>query len=345
MDFGQTVEHIASSEALRLRPAKDEEELDEMDLSDFDGKKKLPAIRVDRDASKKGRFVVSGMGDRAPNHDNAGRLPFLVDWLNRRAMPLVDPESDPTGMYRIELHDSYSYLEDSDLYRNCISFGRSANSPRSIALFPDPYHMSDFGGAVSTASTDAVPWNEKSPKMFFAGTTTGNRDPTLNSRIKACVWAINKRDVAEMYITKVAQMTYQSVVGAYPEFSSATHAPFSVEDHFGYRYLVNICGNTACWNRLPMIMSTGSLVINARSHEAGGSDSTWYSPLIREGQHYVGADSANGPDLLKAHAFARSYDRQCRSMVHNANSLSRELFRSSTAATYASTLFSTVNKD
>jgi hypothetical protein len=111
------------------------------------------------------------------------------------------------------------------------------------------------------------------------------------------------------------------------------HAP--LDTHFKYKYVLNVVGNTACWSRVPMILSTRSLMVHARH-----ADVAWYYPLLREGRHYVAADSVNGPDLERALQFCKSYDRQCKDMVREANVLSRQLFSSAApAAAYAAELF------
>jgi hypothetical protein len=147
------------------------------------------------------------------------------------------------------------------------------------------------------------------------------------------MWSAGRREVSRMYITNVAQMRGEDVLAAHADFLEATHQPFSIEDHFRYRYQVNIVGNTACWSRLPMVLSSRCLAVHARTPHAA-DDAMWYYPLLREGRHYVAADSAEGPDLMKALQYCRSYDRQCRAMTDEANALSRDLFHSGTAAAY-----------
>lgn len=341
MDTGQAVEYIARAEAARVRAITDDAELDELDEKLG---RRLSGIRIRR---KIGGGLVAEALVRDPGHDNADRLPFLVRFMNDRVLPMVDPaacfgNAERGGVLRVELHDSYSYLPGRHLYEEALSFGRAPDAlERRVALVPDPYHMSDFGGAVVAAAADAVPWAAKEPLLFFAGTTTGDRDPARNARIRACVWSATRRDVSRMYITNVAQMRLESIVAAHPDFMHAMHAPVPVEDHFGYRYIVNIAGNTACWSRLPMILSSRSLAVHART-PCGADDAMWYYPLIREGRHYVAADSAEGPDLERALGFCKAYDKQCRAMTNEANALSRDLFHSGTAAAYLATFVESV---
>jgi hypothetical protein len=340
MDTASCATYIARSEARRVRPVRDVEALDEMDA---ELGRKLPAFRIVAGPdSTGGALVAEPLPHRDPRHDNAPRLAQLCSFLNTRVLNMIESgaAASMAGLYRVELHDSYSYLPGRRHYRNVFSFGRGLDAPeRDVALLPDPYHMGNFGNGhlVDTASADPVRWQDKDPILFFAGTTTGDRDPSLNARCRACAWAANHADKARMHITNVAQMKVEDIVRAYPgDLTRAMfHAPFSIDDHFRYRYVANIVGNTACWSRVPMIMSSGSVMVHVRH-----TDASWYYPLLREGRHYVGAESVDGHDLLRAIAFCRSYDKQCRAMVTEANALSRDLFGSAAlAATYAAELF------
>ena len=335
MDTCEAVEHLAKAEARRVRPIKRHEDL--LELERRHGRP-LNAIEIRRKPVGGGSgFEAFGL-EREPGHDNAPRLPFLVDFFNRRALPLVNPRADGVcGMWRIELHDAYSYLPDRHKYNEVLTFGRALDAnERRVALIPDPYHMADFGGLIDRAAKDMVPWARKEPSLFFAGTTTGDRDPLNNARLRACAWAVDHTDVARMHITKIAQIDPPAILAAYPRIAEAFHAPYSVEDHFAYRYQVNLVGNTACWSRLPMIMSSKSVMLHVRSRPS--ADAMWYYPLLRENRHYVGVDTESGEDLLRARAYCLANDRACRTMVDESNALSRDLFHSSTAAAYLAVL-------
>jgi hypothetical protein len=343
MDTGQAIEYIARSEARRVRPLTDPNELDELDAR---AGTVVPAFRVRRDG--RGRLTAEpAPGREGLGHDNAERLPHVCRFLNERVLPLVGDGADAgagagagargdvagvTGTWRIELHDAYTYLPGRAGYEEVLTFGRAADAEqRRVALVPDPYHMGGFGGALDVR--DTVPWARKEPLLFFAGTTTGDRDPARNARLRACVWSLGRPDVARMHITSIAQMSPEAALAAHPTLRGALHAPFAIADHFRYRYQVNIVGNTACWSRLPMLLSSGCVAVHVRH-----ADAMWYYPLLREGRHYVGADSVEGPDLLRAHAFCRAHDRRCAEIAKEANALAADLFHVGAAATYLAAL-------
>ena len=340
MDTPTAATYIARSEARRIRALRSVDELDELDeVFGSEQQKRLPAFRITE--SDLGRLVALPLSDRHPTHDNAPRLPQVCTYLNSKVLPMIEPEAkrDVQGYYRIELHDSYTYLPDRAKYDNVFSFGRDIDAAeRNVALLPDPYHMDNFanGQLVGAASADSVRWQDKEPILFFAGTTTGNRDPSRNARLRACAWGAGRADATKMYITSVAQMSMDSIRARYPYdvLSTVFHTPVPVADHFRYRYIANIVGNTACWSRVPMIMSSGSVMVHVRH-----ADATWYYPLLREGRHYVGAQSVAPHDLGRALDFCRRYDQQCKHMVGEANALARDLFGSTAVInTYTSEL-------
>lgn len=338
MDLSDAICSIAQSEARRIHPIHadpDSELYSELDEMDAPIGRHLPAFRIHPSSSRK--LIATPLVNRDPGHDNAPRLLHLCSFLNTSILPMIDPECRLNGTFRVELHDSYSYLSNHTEYDNVFSFARPLDAKeRSVALLPDPYHMNSFNGLTKAASLDPIRWSEKIPKLFFCGTTTGNRNPLTNQRIKACVWASTRPDLAVMSITHVAQMSMDSIINTWslPTTKAIMGAYQPLETHFKYRYLVNIVGNTACWSRLPMILSSSSLMVHVRH-----ADSMWYYPLIREGRHYVAADSEGGADLDRAFRFCSSYDQMCQRMVKEANHLSRELFTdSASAVTYLSEL-------
>jgi hypothetical protein len=301
MDAPDVVAHLAQAEARRLRAIRDPADLSEYALQ-------LPCIVISGDGPN--RLIATGVGHEA--HENAGRMPFLCDFLNRRVLPMVDPAADVRGAYRIELHDSYSYLPHAARYQNALGFARPKGARESVALMPDPFHIGNFGGLLGPGRADVLPWEAKNPLMFFAGTTTGNRDPTKNERIQACVWSLGRLDVARFHITSVAQMSADAALAAVPLLRATLHPPVQPEDHFQFRYQVNIAGNTACWSRVPMIMASKCLMLNLKQ-----PDVMWYYPALAEGTHFFGAATLD--DLPNLQARCEADPARCRQVVANAN--------------------------
>jgi hypothetical protein len=246
-------------------------------------------------------------------------MQLFTEWLRLRVLPLVDPgaRAGLRGRWNVELHDSYAYLPDASSYDNCMTFSRPADARERVAMIPDPYHVTGYGGLLVEASRDAVPWASKAPKLFFAGTTTGDRDPTRNARIQACVWSLWHPDETRFHITNIAQMSSSDALARVPRLRHVLHPHVDVRDHHAFRYQVNIVGNTACWSRVPMVMASQSVLVNLRHR-----DSMWYYPMLRDGTHYVGADGVD--DLLRVRSALEGDAGRCGRIVADANRFVRD---------------------
>ena len=320
MDADEARAYLAQTEGAHVRPIRDPEG-DERQGAEAPAIR-VPWFRIGRDAM--GRLVASGHA--FVGHDNEPRMPFLVQWLQRRVLPLVDAEADVTGCYRVELHDSYSYLPTRGMYDNVLTFARPQGARERVGLIPDPYQVAAYGGA--TDVPDGVRWEAKHPTLFFAGATTGARDPAVNARIRACLWSLQQpTDVAHMRITSVVQMPPDLVRRAVPRLDDilAPHVP--LQDHHLHRYQVNIVGNTACWSRVPMVMASRSVLFHVRH-----PDGLWYYPLLRDGEHYVGVDSLDA--LLGARRRCEADPRGCARMADAANAFVRQQLQPRHADTY-----------
>lgn len=284
-----------------------------------------------------GRLRAVGRGHSG--HDNAGRMPVVCSFFDNLVLPYLGPETaagiaDRT--YAIELHDTYTYLDrpeermirdDSEWdrhYGNVMVFSRDRFHAHPV-LVPDPYQMTNFGGALDVMM-DTVPWQNKAEKMFFAGTTTGNRDPRKNERIKKCVWSLNHRDVADFYITHVAQMDPRKALAAVPDLSRVYMKRFAQDHHTNYRIAVNIAGNTCSWSRIPMIMKTRSVLFDFYTR-----DTQWYGPAMQDGLHYVSVELDN---VLQKFETYRRDEARCNSMCDAANNFVASFTRSVHAAEY-----------
>lgn len=330
MDTGAAMQYIADAEARLVRPVRAEEA----------ALQSVPYFTLH--SRGHGHHATGGwevVGHGHCGHDNERRMPFMTDWLERAVLPLVDPAAlrQVEGRaWRLELHDSYSYLayrhSPPGRYDNCMTFGRREGAREAAALIPDPYHISGFGDV--TRVPDPVPWADKRPLLFFAGTTTGNRTPSLNARIRACVWALDHPDTASFKITAVAQMPTEDALRAVPGLRHCLSPFVPLDTHHLYRYQVNIVGNTACWSRVPMVMASGSVLVNLRH-----PDRMWYYPLLRDGRHFVGAEGLD--QLLEVRQTCEADPVRCASIVQDANQFVRDHLQPQHAAAYMAQLLET----
>ena len=221
--------------------------------------------------------------------------------------------------------------------------------------------MTSYGGNLNLTTPDALPWENKLPKMFFGGTSTGAKNPFQNSRVKACLWAQGKRvigrpddhtyevvddvksegertlrkNIADFRISRLAPQTSPSdlfhVIG--DASKDILSDPFPNDFFRRYRIALNIPGNTSSWARVPDILSSKSVLFDQRSTK----DILWWSPLLAEGVHYVGVS----PDFrnleTKFHDIVNSKTR-CHFITESANDFAQDFLHSVNAAQYMRSL-------
>jgi Glycosyl transferase family 90 len=301
MDVTEVICHAARTEAHSFRSARSADGVNP----------KLPYFCIARRTSSSPtvscKYDVSGYN--FAGHDNAPRMGFLCDYLKASVLPYVDNRIDVSGYYNVELHDSYSYLPNADDYRNCLTFSRRRKDAH-MTLLPNPYQMGNYGGQFDSAS-DTVAWDKKQDLLFFAGSSTGCRDPLHNARIQACQWSLLNRGVSKFTITNLVQMSEAAYSAAVPEGSTIMSPPVPMKDNYNYKYLVNIVGNTCAWSRVPMALASKSLLVNVY-HE----DMEWFYPYLLEGTHFLGCGMHT---LLSKRAFAASNPQIVQYIIANAN--------------------------
>lgn len=316
---------IAAREALRTRKFRDAE--DEATDRQDNGRPNVPLLHVTRTGWGSGAgWKVTSSGEEG--HPNEPRMSFLRDWIGDTVLD-SSLQGDVGGTYRIELHDSFSYLPRAHEYRDVLSFGRGMSSTAQVALFPDPYQASAFGGMHGMLGPkDTRSWSSKRPTIIFAGSSTGDVEADKNARIRACIWAMKHRDVTDFRITALVQMGPHDACMRVPllQHVIAPHVP--VETHFNHRFIANIVGNTACWSRVPMVLRSNSLLFHL-CHD----DVTWYQTELHKGEHYIECNSHE--ELLVQRLKCQANEEGCIHMAAQANKFYSRFLTVNAAATYA----------
>lgn len=310
MDTAEAVEWLGKANAGRCRPKR----FEDIDQS-------IPYFRVQKDG---GKHSVSMFNYKT--HDNAERMPYVCSYLLDRVFPRV--EGDVCGYYSIQLHDSYTYLDDGKDYKDVLCFGMSKRD-RGPVMLPDCYFMADWGGKYG-GFRDELPWKAKRSRVCFYGTTTGNRDPALNERIAACVWGLS-RPWCDFKITKIAQMSPEAALGV-PRFRDVLSAPVPLSEQTKNRYLLIVDGNVSKWD-------VDCYYSNCLGLSMKSNNMLWYYPLLQSGVHNV---AVTLDTMESAFNYYENNGREAENIVSNAGRLARELFREDRAADYAVSLFETV---
>lgn len=307
MDYIESCEYLAQKEGKRLKIKTIEDINSNIPFFQIDG----PTVRV---ANYKW-------------HDNGPRMTYFANYLMQNVLPEI--KSNVDGFYNIELHDSHSYLNNENDYTNCLVWSKHRKN-NDVVLIPDIFNLHDFGGQIHE---DTIEWKSKNDKIGFWGTTTGNRDPLLNDRINTCLWfhkQDNEHKLSDVYITRLAQIDYNKLIYDVPHIKDVCRKPVPMHEQFTYKFLLDIPGNTCCWDRTPKIMNSNSLMFKMPC-----DDMCFYYPLLIDNVNYVGVDKHN---VLSKQQYFLSNQAEAHHIIKNAQSLRRNVINGYTAKRYMITL-------
>lgn len=264
-------------------------------------------------------------------HDNAPRMPYVLNYLYVNVLPYV--KGDLSGYYNIQLHDTYTYLNDGLDYTDVLCFGKRKSDKGPVQI-PDCYFLGDWGGKYhswkldNNGGIDKMNWSDKLSKIIFAGTTTGSRDPKANERIQTCLWARSK-DECDFYITNIAQIEPKKILEDVPDFKYIYRPPISLSEQMKYRYQLVLNGNTCRWN--PDVYFTNTLAFHYPS-----KDMLWYYPLFRDKQEFVNVDKNN---MIETFTYYENNPEEVKFIIHNAKHIANTIFNSSVCKQYMINLF------
>lgn len=267
-------------------------------------------------------------------HDNAPRMELWKSYLENGILPNIRHKDRICGYYPIELHDSYTYLENGKDYRNVLTFAKFKDDSGPV-LIPDPYMICNWGDGLNIQ--DGLSFDKKKDIVSFYGTTTGHRNPALNRRIQWCRWAKDKPEF-HFQITKVAQMTPQDILRVVPQqdWSQLYRvSPAPREEQMQNKFHMVLDGNTCrfdVWN-----YKTQCLSFKEESREM-----LWYYPMLRNKEHFVEVNESNIDALRK---FYSTNIAESVRMIRNAHVFSGEVFKPLCHMMYTSTLFETMGEN
>jgi hypothetical protein len=308
----------------------DVQELNMIDL-------KIPFFEISRDTLTK-RYKINIHNHIG--HDNEPRMAYYCSYIENHVLPHLSHDLDVTGIYPIELHDTYCFLDPDrvEFYEKqpALVFSKKMDD-RTPILVPDPYMIANYGNKL--AIQDNTDFSKKEPIVHFAGGTTGSMDPSKNLRLRLAEWSTQPqvRDKVSIGITNIVQMSPTAVVAAYGEDKAKQMmtSSMSQQDQYKYKYLLSIDGNTSGWDRPIWIANSKSLLLKYTSDQV-----LWNYPLLQEDHHYVGVDKDN---MLDKYHFLQNNPSLCRWMITNANDFVRNYANGLAATLYMTRMFETIS--
>lgn len=270
-----------------------------------------------------GKYDIKGYNYES--HDNASRMLLLEYYLKTNIFPNI--KNNVCGYYNIELHDSYTYLNNNKNYKGCLVFSKFKDDNTPV-LIPDPYSMCNWNGLQQRIPNDNIPWNNKLKKACFYGTTTGSRITSLNERINMCLWSVPKRDILDCYITKIAQMTENDVqMYAKDLFPMIISQPKDIDEQMKYKFNIVIDGNTCRFDIWNYFMNSVALKFESKEH-------LWYYPMLQDNIHFKSVRKDNIESIIM-----NTDDKEANFIINNAKCTMKKIVNPLTSMQYFTSLF------
>jgi hypothetical protein len=223
---------------------------------------------------------------------------------------------------------SNSYKDIENLQIPIFVFAKNTKS-KSRILFPDfEAFNADQLILDCELAKNKHPWENKKEKVFFRGITT-NKRVTIKNFMENPRFRIVQLSQQNPSLIDAA-FTY--VIENYKDFPSniCVMSPYvSMQDHFVYKYLIDIDGNSCTYSRCRWIMLSNSVLLKCESDNI-----QWYYDLLIPYENYIPIKK-DFSDLQSQIAWLETHDKEAREISRNASALGKEIFNSQSVELYA----------
>lgn len=298
------VKDLACIEGKRLKPIRSVEDLNPL----------LPNFTISREFSK---YTVHA--GNFEHHPNADRMQMLAYYLLHNVCPNII--GDVSGLFQIELHDVYDPPKTD--FSNTLVWSKY-KTDQHVILLPDLYHMCDYFGKLNVNLSDDKPYSQKKDKVCFFGSSTGSTIIPLNERVTGCTWGSHNFDIADFFITRKVQMLDSTIIA---RNIMTSEVPLS--KIFDYKFCCDIKGNTNCWDRVPIIMASNSLLLRMPCEFM-----SFYEPLVPRQVLVEGYE-----DLRKKRSFYLENQMHATEIVNSNQTFAKRYFTEKVARGYMLALF------
>ena len=217
----------------------------------------------------------------------------------------------------ISLHDSL----DTELSLPVCVFAKNKHL-KTQPLIPDFEALGGYEGLRKEVEKglSKYPWNKKINKVFWRGSSTGGWLTTVNwhenARCKISMISNQFPSLVDAKISNICQCDDE--VRAILISSNLLGSAVSVKDHFQYKYLIDIDGNSCTYSRFFWLLLSNCLTLKQVTENI-----QWYYKGISPWQHYIPI-KADMSDLLEKLAQVGSENDRCLAIIAQANDFAKK---------------------
>jgi protein glucosyltransferase len=243
----------------------------------------------------------------------------------------------PNVDFVLTLHDALTSNSSTPIF----AFAKSKNS--TAILLPDFEALigCDELFKICDNASQAHPWKAKKEMIFWRGATTGGSFEINNFlRFPRAHLVFLSRQYPEWLDAAFTAMV-QSTPEVY-DFILANTRPLAksvpIPDHFLYKYLIDVDGNTSTYSRCRWILMSNSVLLKPSSENI-----QWYYKALQPWIHYVPVQ-ADYEDLPAMYEWLKSHDAEALQIALQGESLARTIFQKQEIQRYVVTLLTEYSK-
>ncbi len=186
----------------------------------------------------------------------------------------------------------------------------------SLILMPDFKALTGYQGLRHKIEegNQKWPWENKTAKAFWRGSTTGGWLTDLNwdqiARVKLAILAHSHPDKMDARLTGVVQCDPE--IPAFIKAQGLTGKIVSQVDHLKYKYLVDVDGNSCSFERYFWVLLSNSVVLKQMT-----SNIQWYYSGVKPYEHFIPVKE-DLSDLMEKIQWAQIHDKEAKQIADNA---------------------------
>lgn len=199
-------------------------------------------------------------------------------------------------------------------------------SAKNVVLFPDFEMLWEVQDSTKNWINHSIKWSKKyfwdakKNCAFFRGASTGRFDPTLsdfgNDRVRAVIFSQNNPQLLNAAFHVVYQQEIKDLLASINSPIIGAH----IHDHYKYKYLLDIDGNSCTYSRCRWILLSNSVLIKVISQ-----NNQWYYKALKPWVHFIPIKQ-DFSDLKKSLNLLIHFDGLARKIAVQGQDLGKALF-------------------
>jgi hypothetical protein len=232
----------------------------------------------------------------------------------------------PNVSFLLTLHDSFDRVCQG---RDVPVFTFAKQKSSCSVLLPDfEAFVSHDGHLVEYESyCERYPWKAKKEIMFWRGSSTG-----------AVISSENYRSVPRIKLVMLGEKASSWLDAGLVKLCQGAEniselrfflKPFeSIKNHFAYKYLIDVDGNSCTYSRCRWILLSNSVLVKQESENV-----QWYYKALKPYEHYIPVRS-DWSNLEEQYAWLKAHDKEAKRVALAGRQLGTTIFSAQAIADY-----------